>query len=151
MQEKTIWETIRLQGSELLDRAKEIIHEGNARRVIIKQGDRVVAEFPLTAGVVGTLLAPILAAIGALVALLRIARLRWNGLFRIPILNRQNPLIPLKISELVSPVLSGFAFPLRPAQSERELRNASRALWRNSNCLRSFLRRVSLFDIPPTA
>lgn len=71
MQEKTMWETIRLQGSELLDRAKEVIHEGNARRVVIKQGDRVVAEFPLTAGVVGTLLAPILAAIGALVALLK--------------------------------------------------------------------------------
>jgi hypothetical protein len=71
MQERTIWETIRIQGSELLEKAKQIIHEGNIRRVVIKQGDRVVAEFPLTAGVVGTLLAPILAAIGALAALLK--------------------------------------------------------------------------------
>jgi len=71
MQERTIWETIRIQGNELLEKAKQLIHEGNIRRVVIKQGDRVVAEFPLTAGVVGTLLAPILAAIGALVALLK--------------------------------------------------------------------------------
>jgi len=66
-----MWETIRLQGSELLDKLKQIIHEGNARKVVIKQGDNIVAEFPLTAGVVGTLVAPVLAAIGALVALLK--------------------------------------------------------------------------------
>ena len=71
MQERTVWETIRLQGSELLEKVKQIIHEGNARRIVIKQEDRVVAEFPLTAGVVVTLLAPVLAAIGALVALLK--------------------------------------------------------------------------------
>jgi hypothetical protein len=70
MQEQTFWETTRLQGSELLDKLKQVIHEGNARRIVIKHCDRVVAEFPLTAGVVGTMLAPILAAIGALVALL---------------------------------------------------------------------------------
>jgi hypothetical protein len=71
MEERTVWETIRIQGSELLEKLKQIIHEGNARRVVIKQGEHVVAEFPLTAGVVGTLLAPVLAAIGALVALLK--------------------------------------------------------------------------------
>jgi hypothetical protein len=71
MQERTIWETIRIQGSEILEQLKQVIHEGNARRVVIKQGEHVVAEFPLTAGVVGTLLAPVLAAIGALVALLK--------------------------------------------------------------------------------
>ena len=71
MQEQKVWETIKLQGIELLDKLKQIIHEGNARRIIVKQGNRIVAEFPLTAGVVGTLLAPILAAIGALVALLK--------------------------------------------------------------------------------
>ena len=68
MPENTIWETIKLQGSELLEKLKHVIHEGNVRRVIIKQGNRTVAEFPLTAGVVGAVLAPILAAIGALVA-----------------------------------------------------------------------------------
>lgn len=71
MQERTLWETLRLQGSELLEKAKQIIHEGNVRRIVIKQGEHVVAEFPLTAGVVGTLIAPVLAAIGALVALLK--------------------------------------------------------------------------------
>ncbi|MEJ2110112.1 MAG: DUF4342 domain-containing protein [Acidobacteriota bacterium] len=70
MPEKNIWETIKLQGNELLEKLKRVIHEGNVRRVIIKQGDRTVAEFPLTAGVVGAVLAPILAAIGALVAVL---------------------------------------------------------------------------------
>jgi len=69
--ERTAWETIRLQGSELLDKLKQIIHEGNTRKIIVKQENRVVAEFPLTAGVVGALFAPILAAIGALVALLK--------------------------------------------------------------------------------
>lgn len=71
MQEHTIWETIKLQGGELLEKLKQVIHEGNARRVVIKQGDRIVAEFPLTAGVVGALLAPVLASIGALLALLK--------------------------------------------------------------------------------
>lgn len=71
MQERTVWETIRLQGGEILERLKQIVQEGNTRRVVIKQGERVVAEFPLTAGVVGTLFAPVLAAIGALVALLK--------------------------------------------------------------------------------
>ena len=71
MQERRIWETIRLQGSEILEKLKQIIHEGNARKVVIKQGEHTVAEFPLTAGVVGTLLAPVLAAIGALVALVK--------------------------------------------------------------------------------
>jgi hypothetical protein len=71
MQERTIWETVKLQGSEILEKVKQIIHEGNARKVVIKQENRVVAEFPLTAGVVGTLVAPVLAAIGALIALLK--------------------------------------------------------------------------------
>jgi hypothetical protein len=71
MQERTLWETLKLQGNELLEKAKQIIHEGNVRRIVIKQGEHVVAEFPLTAGVVGALAAPVLAAIGALVALLK--------------------------------------------------------------------------------
>ena len=71
MQERTIWETIRLQGSEILEKLKQIIHEGNARRVVIKQGEHIIAEFPLSAGVVGTLVAPVLAAVGALVALVK--------------------------------------------------------------------------------
>jgi hypothetical protein len=70
MARNAVWETIRVQGGQVVDELKRLIHEGNVRRVVVKQGDRVVAEFPLTVGVVGTVAAPVLAAIGALVALL---------------------------------------------------------------------------------
>ena len=70
MSERRWWETIKAEGSEALDKVKKIIEEGNVRRVRIKQAGQVVAEFPLTVGVVGAVLAPVLAAIGALVALL---------------------------------------------------------------------------------
>ena len=70
MPERTWWESIRVEGGELLDRVKRIIHEGNVRRIVISQGERTVAEFPLTAGVVGAVFAPTLAAVGALAALL---------------------------------------------------------------------------------
>ena len=63
------WEAIKADGSAVLDKLKDLIHEGNIRRVRVRQGDRTIAEFPLTAGVVGAVLAPIVAAIGALVAL----------------------------------------------------------------------------------
>jgi hypothetical protein len=71
MEEQTFWETIKGQGSELLSHLKKLVREGNVRRVVIKQAGKTVAEFPLSVGVVGTLFAPILAAIGALVALLQ--------------------------------------------------------------------------------
>ncbi|HSL21932.1 MAG TPA: DUF4342 domain-containing protein [Vicinamibacterales bacterium] len=70
MTENTCWEKINASGNELLDKLKEFVHQGNVRRVVVKQGTRTVAEFPLTAGVVGVVLAPVLAAIGALVAIL---------------------------------------------------------------------------------
>ena len=70
MVERTWWETTRVQGGELLDRVKQLVHEGNVRRIVISQGERTVAEFPLTAGVVGAVFAPVLAAVGALAALL---------------------------------------------------------------------------------
>ncbi len=70
MQEKTWWESIKVEGGELLDRVKKLIHEGNVRRIRIKQSGQPVAEFPLTVGVVGAVISPVLAAIGALAALL---------------------------------------------------------------------------------
>jgi len=66
----TTWETFKLSGDELLGQVKRILAEGNARRVVISQGPRTIAEFPLTIGVVGALAAPMLGAIGALAALL---------------------------------------------------------------------------------
>jgi hypothetical protein len=56
---------------EVVEKLKALIREGNVRRVVIQHEGRTVAEFPLTAGVVGVVLAPVVAAIGAMVALLK--------------------------------------------------------------------------------
>ena len=69
MGDGTFWETIKTESGNVIEKVREIIHKGNVRRVVIEQDGRVVAEFPLTAGVVGSLLAPPLAAIGAIYAL----------------------------------------------------------------------------------
>ena len=63
-------EEFRVNGEELLSKVKELIHEGNIRRIIIKDKDgKVVMEIPVTLGVVGALVAPQLAALGAIAAL----------------------------------------------------------------------------------
>jgi hypothetical protein len=63
-------EEFQFSGDSLLAKIREIIHAGNVRRVIIKNEEgRVLVDIPLTLGVVGTLLAPQLAAIGAIAAL----------------------------------------------------------------------------------
>ena len=63
-------EEFQFTGDTLLAKVKEIVHEGNVRRVILKNEDgRVLIDIPLTVGVVGTLIAPQLAAIGAFAAL----------------------------------------------------------------------------------
>jgi len=62
-------EEFTISGDKIVGKVKEIIKEGSARRIIIKnEKGEVVAEFPLTA--VGLLLAPALAALGAIAALL---------------------------------------------------------------------------------
>jgi uncharacterized protein DUF4342 len=66
----TFTESFKVTGAQLVDAVKRLLHEGNVRRVIIKQGDKSIAEFPLSVGVVGAVFAPILAALGALAALL---------------------------------------------------------------------------------
>ena len=71
MSEKTYWESIRTESGQLLERLKELVHEGNVRRVVVQHEGRTVAEFPLTAGVLGVLIAPVAAAIGAIAALLK--------------------------------------------------------------------------------
>ena len=64
-------EEFKISGEDITEKIKEIIKEGNARRIIIKNEDgKSVAEFPLTVGAVGALIAPILAAVGAMAALL---------------------------------------------------------------------------------
>lgn len=71
MTDKTWWESFKVEGENAIDKIKSVVHEGNVRRVVVQHQGRTVAEFPLTAGVVGTVLAPVLAAVGALVALLK--------------------------------------------------------------------------------
>jgi hypothetical protein len=63
-------EEVKVKGEDLLKKVKELIHEGNIRRIIIKNenGDTYI-EIPLTLGVVGMVIAPILAAVGAIAAL----------------------------------------------------------------------------------
>jgi Domain of unknown function (DUF4342) len=73
--ENTFTEKIEIAASDLVERSKELIEEGNVRRLIIRnQDDEVLMEVPLTAGVVVggavTIVAPVLAALGALAALL---------------------------------------------------------------------------------
>lgn len=64
-------EEFKVNGEQLLARVKQLLKEGNIRRVIIKDKEgKVVFEIPLTFGVVGALIAPQLAAIGAIAALL---------------------------------------------------------------------------------
>lgn len=63
-------ETFKVKGEQLLEKVKQIVHEGNIRKIIIKneKGETYV-EIPLTVGVVGALLLPVWAAIGAIAAL----------------------------------------------------------------------------------
>jgi hypothetical protein len=63
-------EEFRVSGEQLVAKLKELLHEGNIRRVIIKDKEgRTLIEVPLTIGVVGALLLPVWAAIGAIAAL----------------------------------------------------------------------------------
>ena len=84
MPERTCWESIKSEGGAVIDRLKRLLHEGNIRSIRVRQGERVVAVFPLTAGVVGIVVAPVLAAIATLLALLSdctidVERVEMNG------------------------------------------------------------------------
>jgi hypothetical protein len=63
-------EELQVIGEQLLGRVKELVHEGNVRRIIIKQEGNTILEIPLTFGIAGILVAPVWAAIGVLGALL---------------------------------------------------------------------------------
>lgn len=60
----------KVKGKELINKIEELIHEGNIRRIIIKDSNgKTFIEIPLTIGIVGTIAAPIMAAVGALAGL----------------------------------------------------------------------------------
>jgi hypothetical protein len=64
-------EEFKVNGEELLAKVKALIAEGNVRRIIIKNNEgKVLVEIPLTLGVIGAVLVPPLAAVGAIAALL---------------------------------------------------------------------------------
>lgn len=63
-------EDFRVRGEDLIAKVKEIVNEGNVRKITITDKDgKVLVTFPLTFGVVGVIIAPVLAAIGAIAAL----------------------------------------------------------------------------------
>jgi hypothetical protein len=63
-------EEFKLNGGEILNKMKELIHEGNIRRIILKDDTgKTFLEIPLTVGLVGAAFAPVLAAVGAIAAL----------------------------------------------------------------------------------
>jgi hypothetical protein len=66
---QTFWETVQAKGSAVVDKVRELVAEGNVRRVRVRHDDRIVAEFPLTIGVAGVVLAPVFAAIATITAL----------------------------------------------------------------------------------
>src|SRR5581483_7193250 len=64
---KTFIEEIRVMGSELAENVKNLIHEGNVRRIIIKdEKGHTFIEIPVTVAAIGAILAPVLAAVGAI-------------------------------------------------------------------------------------
>jgi len=67
---QVIYEEFKVQGKDLVEKLKALIHEGNIRRIIIKDQDgNTFLEIPLTVAAVGIIAAPVLAAIGAIAAL----------------------------------------------------------------------------------
>ena len=70
MSEKVRTEEFAVSGDMLVAKIKELVHEGNVRRIVIKnEQGRTLIDVPLTVGVVGVLVAPQLAALGAIAAL----------------------------------------------------------------------------------
>jgi Pyruvate/2-oxoacid:ferredoxin oxidoreductase gamma subunit len=63
--------SFKVNGEDLLKEVKKLIHEGNVRKIVLKdeKGEKTFLEIPLTVGVIGTVLLPILAAVGALAAM----------------------------------------------------------------------------------
>lgn len=71
MENRTRTEEFHVNGDEILKKVKEIIAAGNARRIIIRNEDgHTLMEIPVTVALVGAVFAPVLAAVGALAALL---------------------------------------------------------------------------------
>lgn len=62
-------DVLKVRGSELVEKVKEIVRKGNVTKIKVKHGEKILVEVPITAGVVGAVLAPELAVIGTVAAL----------------------------------------------------------------------------------
>jgi Domain of unknown function (DUF4342) len=69
-EQRSYQEELQVMGEQLLSKVKELIHEGNVRRIIIKQDGNTIMEIPLAVGVIGVIAAPVLVAVGAIGALI---------------------------------------------------------------------------------
>src|SRR5438552_3297231 len=58
VEQKQGFEELQVMGEQLVTKVKELVHEGNIRRIIIKQDGNTIVEFPLNIGIVGAILAP---------------------------------------------------------------------------------------------
>lgn len=82
-EEKTTQEEFKVSGDDVVKKVKELVKAGNIRRIIIKNEEgKTLIEIPLTIGVVGALLLPVLAAIGAIAAIVTnctiVVEKKWN-------------------------------------------------------------------------
>jgi DNA-binding Lrp family transcriptional regulator len=68
--ERTFWQKLEGTTETILAQLRKLVDEGSIRRIVVKQRGKTIAEFPLTAGVIGAVIAPVAAAIGALSALI---------------------------------------------------------------------------------
>ena len=62
-------ERFQVQGAELVERVKELIHEGNVTRIIVKNQGRTILEIPVTIGAIGAVFLPTIAALGVIAAM----------------------------------------------------------------------------------
>jgi hypothetical protein len=69
-EKRTFIEEIEVAGEQLVDKVKELVHEGSVRRLRVRHEGHTVLEVPITLAAVGVVLAPLLAALGALAAVL---------------------------------------------------------------------------------
>jgi hypothetical protein len=76
---KVVIEEMKVRGSQLVDKVREVVEEGNTRKISIQRDGKTLVEFPLSVGVGGAaaaiLIAPVLAAVGAIAALVSDVRL----------------------------------------------------------------------------
>ncbi len=97
-------EEFQVMGEQLVATVEKLIHEGNVRRIIIKQEGRIILEIPLTIGVVGALVAPVLAAVGAIGAALTNCTIEVVRIDRL-----ERPEGPPPVQRTSSPPLSGLS------------------------------------------